>query len=83
MGSRGKGEWSGLILTVSVDFAAMADTNHQDGEYLILNLVDDAVVSHTDTVETAPACEGLGSGRARVFAQNVDPLLNSPLHELG
>ena len=61
----------------------MADPNHQDREYLIANLVDDAVVSHAETEETAPPGERLGSRRAGIVCELIYPLLNSELYDLG
>ena len=61
----------------------MAYPNHQDREYFVPNLVDDAVISHTETVETAPPGERLGSGRARVVCESIYPLLNSSLYDFG
>ena len=61
----------------------MADANHQNREYLVPNLVDEAVVSHTETVETAPPCERLGSRRAGVIRESIYALLNSDLYDFG
>lgn len=66
-----------------VDFPPVADPNHQDGEPLNLDPIDDAVVPHADPVEPPLPCERLGSRGARTVSKSIDPLLNLLLDESG
>ena len=71
------------MLTIPVHLPTMADTDYQDYQPFVLNLVNNAIVSNTQTIEPLLSCERLGSRRAGGIIQGVNPALNSPLHDFG
>ena len=70
-------------LEFAVDFPAVSDPNHQDGESVIVNLVDDPIVSRAEAVKPLLRFQHFASLRARVIGQCIYLFLDSLLNGLG
>jgi hypothetical protein len=64
---------------LTINFPAVADFYHGDNELVGFDLLDHAIIAHTNSIVRLLCMELLGAGRERVFPQTVNVLSKSLL----
>ena len=62
---------------VPVDIATVGNTNHEDEQLVISNLIDDAVIADPDSIKPVLAGKRSYAVRARVIAQSFCSILDA------
>jgi hypothetical protein len=68
---------------LTINFLAMADFYHDDHQLVGLDLIDDSIIAHTDSIVALLRTELFGAGWEGIFPQAIylppQPLLDRPV----